>query len=1037
MLMALLPLAGFAEDLSLGKMVIPSTYYGYAPTWSVDAADYDNLPATDIKVYDKVNTLLKKGVDYTVDGFFSDKDCTEPNKLSETQVKAKEAGTVIYAKVTGKSTYENSLVASFEIKKMPLILYGTPGTKVYNNDATKDGTLFTFKSTTSGSTTTVSADAVKEGYGASPANLVGANAKFGTNPASKISFTRAKGEGVGNKALTATITDATLAKNYTIASTDIKTTDDTPAQAFYSITAKEFSVDVTSGSTTTLGTLVITVNDSGDNLITYTGYAQHPTYTVYDKALKVNLKEGTDFTVAYKNGDTEDACIIAGEHHIKFTGKGNYAETPIQKTFNINPAILLVKPVAMKIYNGSATLPTVPESANANNLAWHPTNPATPVSSHFEFQGFVDNMTAANVTFNTAGANTEAPAWTWNNAADATANANAENTTYALKIANEDVNKAFTLANYTFKAQKGTYTISKADLIANVKEDALNYGEEKTFTLVPAGDTPNTDAGLNGAIPADFAALRNAIKVTQAETAEETGANAGKYKLYAEWRTDDEITAWVTANAGTAATAEQIATAIAAAKTSKGNYELSKTAGSNWLTFNAADLTIALDLSKYILTKVYDGEPISVELDKENGLIIDGKVNESDVINLDNLKLEVVGDNKGAYQATPYVLRLSGATAKNYNIHYVAAQYTIKQRPLNITVYDQSFVTGTAPSIIQTAYEITNTGANEGLASTDTYDKVFKLAFASGTVTLNEGKITNGQGTVNEAIEAVNCGVSGSKWDNYKVTVVKGNAIILGAAALVLDDTKDMKDDLAAAYAAGIADTPTKYAVSFTDRALTANSWNVMVLPFDATVSEISRALGYAVIDAFDQNASDGNIHFDIYMGTIKANTPFMFKVDGEKKNFNQIVFENKTIVWDTTNADDEAVKIENNCPYVADQAGNKLVGFYGKQAQNTVAANEYYLGKVEGKITWRPAEAAFTIKGERAKLVLAEGSQARQILVEEPDGTTTAISLINTDNVVKNYTKDGWYTVNGVKLNDMPSAQGVYIHNGKKVVIK
>ena len=31
----------------------------------------------------------------------------------------------------------------------------------------------------------------------------------------------------------------------------------------------------------------------------------------------------------------------------------------------------------------------------------------------------------------------------------------------------------------------------------------------------------------------------------------------------------------------------------------------------------------------------------------------------------------------------------------------------------------------------------------------------------------------------------------------------------------------------------------------------------------------------------------------------------------------------------------------------------------------------------------------------------------------------------------------DAWYTIDGVKLNSQPSAKGIYIKRGKKVVIK
>ena len=31
----------------------------------------------------------------------------------------------------------------------------------------------------------------------------------------------------------------------------------------------------------------------------------------------------------------------------------------------------------------------------------------------------------------------------------------------------------------------------------------------------------------------------------------------------------------------------------------------------------------------------------------------------------------------------------------------------------------------------------------------------------------------------------------------------------------------------------------------------------------------------------------------------------------------------------------------------------------------------------------------------------------------------------------------DGWYTLNGIRLQGAPTEKGVYINNGKKIVIK
>ena len=57
------------------------------------------------------------------------------------------------------------------------------------------------------------------------------------------------------------------------------------------------------------------------------------------------------------------------------------------------------------------------------------------------------------------------------------------------------------------------------------------------------------------------------------------------------------------------------------------------------------------------------------------------------------------------------------------------------------------------------------------------------------------------------------------------------------------------------------------------------------------------------------------------------------------------------------------------------------------------------------------------------------------RILIDEPDGTTTVINAVTAETM--NVQADGWYTLNGVKLQSIPTQKGIYINNGKKVVIK
>ena len=61
------------------------------------------------------------------------------------------------------------------------------------------------------------------------------------------------------------------------------------------------------------------------------------------------------------------------------------------------------------------------------------------------------------------------------------------------------------------------------------------------------------------------------------------------------------------------------------------------------------------------------------------------------------------------------------------------------------------------------------------------------------------------------------------------------------------------------------------------------------------------------------------------------------------------------------------------------------------------------------------------------------------EVMKYEPDGISgspempTQISFVSTDQLPQ----DGWYTVQGIKLQKAPTKSGVYIYNGKKQVIK
>ena len=73
-------------------------------------------------------------------------------------------------------------------------------------------------------------------------------------------------------------------------------------------------------------------------------------------------------------------------------------------------------------------------------------------------------------------------------------------------------------------------------------------------------------------------------------------------------------------------------------------------------------------------------------------------------------------------------------------------------------------------------------------------------------------------------------------------------------------------------------------------------------------------------------------------------------------------------------------------------------------------------------------------MKATRAYIIVptpAGSAQGRQYSFDF-NGTTTAIDNVNVSGM-----EDGaWYTISGIRIN-RPAAKGVYIHNGRKVIVK
>ena len=259
--------------------------------------------------------------------------------------------------------------------------------------------------------------------------------------------------------------------------------------------------------------------------------------------------------------------------------------------------------------------------------------------------------------------------------------------------------------------------------------------------------------------------------------------------------------------------------------------------------------------------------------------------------------------------------------------------------------------------------------------------------------------------------------VDQAKYDNYVFTVNRGSLYLLDKDALVLDD-----QDEALAENIAAKNGEKRVFVAFGSRVLKAGQWNTLVLPFKTSVQELSETLGYVVVDRLNEENTDAStISIVLGFGDIPANTPFLVQPEADVDLADGIFFQ-KNIVYGGAN------------PEAADLAGHKLIGTYEGVKLAAGSTTDYYYSTTYKEFR-NPGANGTNIGKMRAYLKDESGSAAR-ILIEEPNGDTTitAIREVNAAEAVK---AEGWYTINGIKLNAAPTQKGIYINNGKKIVVK
>ena len=277
---------------------------------------------------------------------------------------------------------------------------------------------------------------------------------------------------------------------------------------------------------------------------------------------------------------------------------------------------------------------------------------------------------------------------------------------------------------------------------------------------------------------------------------------------------------------------------------------------------------------------------------------------------------------------------------------------------------------------------------------------------------------------LNVTLGEIECTTSGTspkavKFEDVTFTVTIGDP---ADTHVVLDETSTT----APVASGGAVDIMVK-------RTIKANEWSTLVLPFDMTEAQLKEALGSDVqlaefedyeaeYDA-DDNVTGLTVNFvatDLSEG-FYGNYPYLVKTSKDITEF---------LVTATIDPDEEVAVAEftNGKTGPKKEVYGKLIGTY--HAGDAIPADGLFLS---GNKFWYSTGATI-IKAFRAYFefieVLSGVAEAKVRFMVDEDAAAIEGITPDMENGV-------WYTLDGRQLNGKPTEKGVYIVDGKKVLIK
>ncbi len=207
--------------------------------------------------------------------------------------------------------------------------------------------------------------------------------------------------------------------------------------------------------------------------------------------------------------------------------------------------------------------------------------------------------------------------------------------------------------------------------------------------------------------------------------------------------------------------------------------------------------------------------------------------------------------------------------------------------------------------------------------------------------------------------------------------------------------------------------------------------WNTLCLPFDVNIggSILDGAIAKTLIEPTGLEGTHVTLTFGAPVDVLEAGKPYIIRWD-------------KADDYDTADADTRDIKnpVFDNVIVTAPEGsilpfdGVSFVGYYDAFTVGVENDNIYYM---TANSTLKHTGVNRQLRAFRAYFNIGDdqSGSVREFAMDFGEGEVTSIE---TESLTPQHvSRQGWFTLDGRRLTDMPTAKGIYLYDGRAVVVR